>query len=135
MSPHIQADQTRAPRGIAPGQLATTGVLSRPASSPSPRLSLAHGIACNFLVHSSLGVNQPLILQPRISSTSRCPQREVLGSGCWFWMRSSRRLTYRQRSQADSWEALTLSLDSSSDDSACRGPDGSPKNSISLCPV
>ena len=37
------------------------GVLSRPASC----LSLAHGIACNFLLHSSLGVNQPLILQPR----------------------------------------------------------------------
>ena len=73
LSPHIQADQTRAPRGIAPGQLPTTGVLSRPASSPSPSLSLAHGIACNFLLHSSLGVNQPLILQPRISSTSRCP--------------------------------------------------------------
>jgi hypothetical protein len=50
VSPHIQADHKRAPRGIAPGQLATTGVLSRPASSLSPRLSLAHGITCNFLV-------------------------------------------------------------------------------------
>ena len=48
VSPHIQADHKRAPRGIAPGQLATTGVLSRPASSLSPRLSLAHGITCNF---------------------------------------------------------------------------------------
>jgi hypothetical protein len=134
VSPHIQADQTRAPRGIAPGQLATTGVLSRPASSPSPRLSLAHGIACNFLVHSSLAVNQPLILQPRIFSTSRSPQREVLGSGCWFWMGSSRRLTYLQKSGRLVGDSDTV-LDSSSDDSACRGPDGSPKNSISLCPV
>ena len=38
-----------------------------------PRLCAAHGNPLNFLVRTSLGVNQPLILQPRTSSARCCP--------------------------------------------------------------
>ena len=52
--------------------------------------------------------------------------------------------SFRSRTASATGEATVRSalfggsdtvLDSSSDESACMGPDGSPKNSISLCPV
>ena len=86
---------------------------TRSSFSPSLQPVLAHGIACNFLLHSSLGINPHSFCSPGSPLQVAAHNVRFWGQNFGFLTRSSPRLGARAQSGRSSeikvLEALTLS--------------------------